>query len=132
MNLQVGVKVLLKNDEGEYLLLRRSQALGRGEEQIWDIPGGRIVADEPLANALTREVLEETGLMLQLHPQLIGAQDIFVESKNLHVVRLTYIGSAEGQIQLSDEHDNSEWMTKEQILAQETLDPYIRKLGDLF
>jgi len=90
------------------------------------------VADEPLANALTREVLEETGLMLQLHPQLIGAQDIFVESKNLHVVRLTYIGSAEGQIQLSDEHDNSEWMTKEQILAQETLDPYIRKLGDLF
>ena len=39
VELQVGVKVLLKNPEGKYLFLHRS-AEKYPETQKWDIPGG--------------------------------------------------------------------------------------------
>ncbi len=62
MNLQVGVKVLIEKN-GKYLFLRRSQAFKPGPQK-WDIPGGRIEPDEPLSEALEREVREETHLSL--------------------------------------------------------------------
>lgn len=40
MELQVGVKVLLKNKEGNYLLLRRSLKKYPGVKGRWDIAGG--------------------------------------------------------------------------------------------
>ena len=39
------------------------------------------------------------------HITLLGAQDIWVTAKNLHVIRLTYVGKVEGEIVLSHEHD---------------------------
>ena len=131
MNLQVGVKVLLRNAEGRYLFLRRSQEMDHGGEQVWDIPGGRIEPSEPLVDALVREVKEETGLLLNPNIELIAAQDIFVTAKDLHVIRLTYIGSAEGLITLSDEHDASSWMSKTEILQQPNLDRYLSELEEL-
>ena len=40
--LQVGVKALLQNKEGKYLLLRRSKEKYKEVEGEWDIVGGRI------------------------------------------------------------------------------------------
>lgn len=100
MNLQVGVKALIERD-GTYLFLRRSADFKSGP-QDWDIPGGRIEADEALADALRREVIEETGLSLDTIDTLLAAQDIFVPSKDLHVVRLTYLANATGDITISD------------------------------
>lgn len=39
--LQIGVKAFLKNKEGKYLLLQRSDAYAKAPGE-WDIPGGRI------------------------------------------------------------------------------------------
>jgi mutator protein MutT len=46
-------------DEGDLLLIRRGHGPAAGE---WSIPGGRVMAGETLAEAVVREVLEETGL----------------------------------------------------------------------
>ena len=46
-------------DEGDLLLIRRGRGPAQGE---WSIPGGRVVAGELLAEAVVRELLEETGL----------------------------------------------------------------------
>ena len=48
MQLQVGVKILLKNREGKFLLMRRSEEKYRDVLQKWDIPGGRIDPGKPL------------------------------------------------------------------------------------
>ncbi len=126
MNLQVGVKALIARHD-TYLFLRRSRDFKSGP-QDWDIPGGRIAPEEALDVALAREVHEETGLKLDAIDTLLAAQDIFVTSKELHVVRLTYRARATGEVIISNEHSEHAWMTKEQILAQEHVDDYLREV----
>lgn len=127
MILQVGVKVLIERG-GKYLFLQRSEPVENGGDRLWDIPGGRIDSEEALPIALSREVAEETGLVLDLAPELIGAQDIFVAPKDLHVVRLTYRGTAKGVVHLSSEHDEFEWLTLEEAQYSKHLDQYLLAL----
>ena len=117
MNLQVGVKVIIQNDSGDVLLLKRTSQflLLADSKESWDIPGGRIEPNESLQDALVREVKEETGVALTGDPKLLIAQDIFVHSRDLHVVRLTYIHRQSlGSINLSDEHSDYKWFSKDQ------------------
>ena len=46
-------------DADELLLIKRGRGVGAGK---WSVPGGRVEAGEAMAEALVREVLEETGL----------------------------------------------------------------------
>lgn len=126
MKLQIGVKALITKQD-TYLFLRRSADFTSGP-QDWDIPGGRIEPEEALSDALARETKEETGLSLDTIDKLLAAQDIFVPSKELHVVRLTYHASATGDVTISDEHSEHAWMTKQQILAEKHVDSYLRKV----
>ncbi len=49
-------------DAGRLLLVRRGQDPGRGR---WSLPGGRVEAGETLAQAVEREVAEETALRVR-------------------------------------------------------------------
>ena len=126
MILQVGVKALIKRGD-TFLFLRRSADFKNGE-QAWDIPGGRIEPDEALESALEREVFEETGMKELAVGQLVAAQDIFVEAKDLHVVRLTYTATSEGEVRISDEHSEYRWMTKDEVLSESHIDGYLKEV----
>lgn len=120
MNLQIGVKVLLRSSTGEFLFIKRTQELENVAEALWDIPGGRIEPHEALDEALQREVKEELGIELKGTPQLLNAQDIFVPSKDLHVVRLTYLLDSDidiAAVQLSDEHQDVAWLSLEEAIG---------------
>ncbi len=54
--LQVGVKALLKNPQGKYLLLHRSAKKYPEVRNAWDIVGGRIEPGTALADNLRREI----------------------------------------------------------------------------
>ncbi len=128
MEFQVGVKILIQNKEGKFLLLKRNPQIYPGARGGWDIPGGRIIPGVSLLENLSRELKEETGLDLEGEPQLIGAQDIFVGDKK-HIIRLTYIGKAKGEVVLSEEHTDFDWFTKEEIQKLgENLDFYLAGL----
>lgn len=129
MELQVGVKVLLKNPEGKYLLIKRSP-IEYPETHKWDIPGGRIESGSSLSENLAREVMEETGLTMTSEPKVVAAQDIILPEQDRHVVRVTYIGTAEGEPRLSVEHTEYKWVTfaELKLLTIDELDRYVKAL----
>jgi 8-oxo-dGTP diphosphatase len=63
------VGAVIKDGSGRLLLIRRGHEPGKG---LWSIPGGRVEAGESDADALVREVREETGLVVAAG-RLIGA-----------------------------------------------------------
>lgn len=62
------VGAVIRDGRGRLLLIKRGHAPAAG---LWSIPGGRIEPGETEAEALVREVLEETGLAVEPGP-LIG------------------------------------------------------------
>lgn len=130
LKLQVGVKVLLKNKDGKYLMLLRSADKYPEAGAQWEIVGGRINPGSTLMENLQREVMEETGLTIKGEPRLITAQDILKTYK--HIVRLNYVGFADGEVKLSKEHTDYRWLTFEEILKLEPLDSYTKKVLENF
>lgn len=127
--LQVGVKVLLRNKAGRYLMLHRSLEKYPDIKGRWDIVGGRIHPGSPLMENLQREVKEETGLELAGEPRLIAAQDI-LRNPERHVVRLTYIGDVahENVVLDTSENDAYRWYPKEDLLKLDDVDMYFKEV----
>lgn len=127
MELKVGVKILLRNEEGKYLFILRSALKYPTAGAKWDIPGGRINPGSSLMENLKREVEEETSLSIEGEPKLIGGQDIF--GSDHHTVRLIYVGEAsEGEVVLSDEHTEYKWIALNEIESLEPLDKYLKEI----
>jgi 8-oxo-dGTP pyrophosphatase MutT (NUDIX family) len=126
MELQVGVKILMKNEKGKYLVLLRSAIKYPDAGEQWEIVGGRIDPGSPLLENLKREVKEETGLEITGKPKLIAAQDILKSTK--HIVRLTYIGEGSGDVVLSDEHTDFKWLSLEDIKKLDPIDGYLTEV----
>lgn len=119
INLQIGVKIFLKNKDKKFLLLKRSKGM-------WDLVGGRINPEETLMGGLKREINEETQLEFAGEVKLIAAQDIFFDDK--HVVRLSYTGNIEGAVTIGGEHVDCGWFTTKEMENLEGLDPYVMEL----
>ncbi|HBT92364.1 MAG: ADP-ribose pyrophosphatase [Parcubacteria group bacterium GW2011_GWD2_43_10] len=121
MELQVGVKALIKDSQGRFLFLKRTLPYEGDTKPKWDIPGGRIDAGEPIFQALAREIKEETGLTMKGEPKILYAQDI-LRLDEKHIVRLTFEAQVEiGEITLdaSDpngtHHDDFTWVAPQEI-----------------
>ncbi len=56
------VGAIVRDERGRLLLIRRGHEPGAG---LWSIPGGRIEPGETDAEALVRELREETGLTVR-------------------------------------------------------------------
>ena len=129
MELQVGVKALLKNKEGKYLLVKRDPKRYPEAPAIWDIVGGRINPGTELLENLKREIKEEINLDLNDNPILIAAQDI-LRLTNKHIVRLTYSANIKGNPKLSEDHTDFKWFSLEELKNLENLDIYVKELLD--
>jgi 8-oxo-dGTP diphosphatase len=57
------VGAVVKDERGRLLLIKRGHAPGAG---LWSLPGGRIEPGETDAEALVREMREETGLTVRV------------------------------------------------------------------
>ena len=57
------VGAVVKDGRGRLLLIKRGHEPGAG---LWSLPGGRIEPGETDAEALVREMLEETGLTVEV------------------------------------------------------------------
>lgn len=125
----MGVKILMQNPKGEFLLIRRSPKKYPEVGPRWDIVGGRINPGSTLIENLKREVKEETRLDLICEPELVAAQDI-LRIAGRHVVRLTYFGTVEGEPILDEDHSEYKWFKLKEILnlPEDEVDIYFREI----
>jgi 8-oxo-dGTP pyrophosphatase MutT (NUDIX family) len=89
---------------GTFLLLKRAQ-----QPLIWGPPGGKLHKDEDPVQGLQREVLEETGLEIQVFQPVTTW---FGKFNNLPILSIDYLCTCSAnQILLSNEHEDYRWLT---------------------
>jgi 8-oxo-dGTP diphosphatase len=102
---RVGVGVIVRRS-GHVLLGRRKGTHGAG---TWQFPGGHLRYGESLENCARRELLEETGLVLEEVELGPYTNDIFAE-ENCHYITLYAMGdSPTGDPELGEPEKCSEW-----------------------
>lgn len=124
---QVGVKTFIVNKKGKILILKRDQKLYKTVNNLWDIPGGRILKGKTLLDNLKREVFEETGIKSLNVLGILGAQDIIKLGR--HIVRITYISRVTSpRVLLSKEHTEFGWLSLPDLLRIGGLDRHTKEL----
>lgn len=78
---RVGTGVIVKKDN-KILIGKR---IGRHGENTWGFPGGHLEMYESLEEAAIREVLEETGLIVENIKVLTITNDIFKEEEKHYI-----------------------------------------------
>lgn len=118
----LSVKVLVRDEEGLYLLLKRS-AGSKANAGRWDMPGGKVDPGEGFEEALKREVLEETGLEVSLDGVAGSAES---ESPSRRIAYLIMDARVEsGDLQLSAEHDEAIWVGRDELAKMDLCPQFI-------
>lgn len=118
----LAVRAIVRGEQGRILLLRRSES-HRTNPGVWEFPGGKTDPGENFAVALAREVKEECGLDV-IPTQALGA--VQTEYAGLHVVHLIMeTRLAGGEVRLSNEHDEHQWIDDGEVPQREMLPEFV-------
>lgn len=63
----IAVGGIVFDEDGRVLLVQRGKPPGEG---LWSVPGGRLEPGETIEAAIAREVLEESGLVVEVGPHV--------------------------------------------------------------
>ncbi len=106
--------------DGKFLLIKRS-AQDDVQPNKWELPGGKLDNGQSVSDALEREVLEETGLVVvPLDKVVYSYSKIITEPKKYagmpYVLLVGKVQWLAGEIRLSEEHTEFAWVTKDEAL----------------
>lgn len=100
----VGVGVVLI-DDGQILLIKRAHEPERGK---WAVPGGKVRKGETMRAAASRELVEETGLDVEVG-ELAWVGEVINE--RVHLVIIDFFGSVVGgRLRPGDDADEARWV----------------------
>ncbi len=103
----------------EYVLILRKSLRERLAKDThgWDFPGGGLEPFEPLMDALSREVMEETGLQVRVVAPAYVYDEI-QDEKHLIIIKFACCQPT-GTLKLSSEHDFHCWVPMNELQHRE-------------
>ncbi len=109
-----GVGVAVLNDDGELLIVRRGSGAAAGR---WAVPGGKVEYGESLVDAARREVLEETGLQVEVGPVVWVGESIGPgDPPSWHFTLVDFAGTVRGgTLTPGDDATDAAWVPLDQI-----------------
>jgi colanic acid biosynthesis protein WcaH len=120
------VDIILKNRDGEYLLLKRKNDPKKGS---WWPVGGRVLKGETLEEAAIRKAKEETGLSVR-KPQPVGYFELFSERgpfdtpPGYHTVSIVFSASVDDQEKVTLDGQSAGWKYAGELPADFQVIPF--------
>lgn len=112
----LGIGALIFNEAREILLVERGREPLRG---MWSLPGGVLETGETLVEGITREVLEETGLVVEPVRIVEIFERIIRDGEGkpeYHYVLVDYICKVtRGELAAADDVSAVRWVSKQDL-----------------
>ena len=116
----VAASALIRNESGEIALVRT-------EHRGWELPGGQIELGETLTDGLQREIMEESGLSVELG-RLLHVRSNLSKSIVIFCFQATYIS---GELRPSEETPQVRWADAETAVELVTHPALAASLRDM-
>jgi 8-oxo-dGTP diphosphatase len=107
------VGAIVKDADGRLLLVQRGHDPEAGR---WSVPGGRVEPGETDAQAIAREMLEETGLVVTAGP-LVGAVERPGGADTVLDIRDYEVTVTGGQLAAGDDAADVRWLAPADVSA---------------
>jgi 8-oxo-dGTP diphosphatase len=120
------IKALLYRGDRYLVLLRAPNvSLFPGH---WDLPGGTLKPGEDPRACVEREITEETGLTAKALGK-VATFELDLENAGSPTHRFTIYDTENhfDEVRISAEHVGYRWMTRDEILDQENVEPFLIK-----
>lgn len=113
-------KVLIKNDEDKFLVVKEREDREKDTAGKWELPGGRLKYGEDQFEAGARELKEEVGI--EVEPE--DGRDVVrieVEDDSLVSCYIVYFPKFKGKASIREESHLSEfkWVTPEKFIEMD-------------
>lgn len=122
---RIAMKAVIVKD-GKVLILREAATYGEGTQRgRYHVPGGRLELGENFEQGLKREVMEETGLQVEIvDPLYVGEWRPIIKNVQNQIVAVFFICEpTTDEISLSTEHDDYLWIKPEERTQYDIMDP---------
>jgi len=126
VNQRIATKAIIINDQNQVLILREAETYEEGTNYgRYGIPGGRLGKGEPFIEGLKREVLEESGLSVEVgSPVYVGEWfPVIKDVKNQVVAIFFRCKPITNKVSLSIDHDDYKWVGIESLKDYDIMSP---------
>jgi 8-oxo-dGTP diphosphatase len=104
----LAVRAIITNETGEVLILKRANSSHSNGK--WCLPGGNIEYGQTAAEAMAREIKQETSLNCTDIKFLFNHENLPSEDSELHYVNLVFKCSDGGKVKINYESSDYAWI----------------------
>ena len=106
------VRGIIKNRDNEILIVKRHPK-SRTDPEMWELPGGKVEKVEHFADALIREIKEETNLDCEVGDFCEAVQNDYMHKRTVQLIM--YLDDVSGDVKISEEHTDWMWANLDKI-----------------